>query len=94
MLNLKVRLRNPVFWLTAIPAIAACVYTILGLFGIVPAIAEDALVNALSAIIAALATLGVLIDPTTSGIKDSKQAMEYIVPKSDKGKVDENDINE
>lgn len=93
MLNLKVRLRNPVFWLTAIPAVAACVYTILGLFGIVPTISEDALVNALSAIVTALATLGVLIDPTTSGVKDSEQAMNYAVPKSDKGKVDE-DVNE
>ncbi len=92
-INLKVRLKNPVFWLTIIPAIAACVYTILGLFGIVPTVTEDYLVNVLSAIVTVLTMLGVLVDPTTSGVTDSDQAMEYIVPKSDKGKVDENDIN-
>lgn len=92
-MNLKVRLRNPVFWLTAIPAVAACVYTLLGLFGVVPAIAEDVLVNALTAVISALATLGILIDPTTEGISDSNQAMTYTAPKTDKGAVD-NDVNE
>lgn len=79
-INWKVRLKNPVFWLTAIPTVIASVYTILGLFGIVPTVTEDMLSNALTAIVSVLAALGVLVDPTTKGVQDSDRAMEYDTP--------------
>lgn len=76
-INWKVRLKNPVFWITLIPAVIALVYTILGLFGVVPTISEDTLVNAFSTVITVLTTVGVLVDPTTKGTSDSERAMEY-----------------
>lgn len=79
-INWKVRLKNPVFWLTVIPAGIALVYTVLGLFGVVPTISEDVLVNAVTAIISALTTVGVLIDPTTKGVSDSDRALTYEEP--------------
>lgn len=79
-MNLKVRFKNPVFWLTMIPALATFVYTMFGLFGVVPSISEDTLINALTAIITALTTLGVLTDPTTKGVSDSERALEYKKP--------------
>lgn len=79
-INLVVRMKNPVFWLTIIPALTACVYTILGSVGIVPAISENEIVNAFSNLITILATLGVLVDPTTSGASDSERAMTYTKP--------------
>ncbi len=79
-INWKVRLKNPVFWLTVIPAVIALVYTILGLFGVVPTISEDTIVNAVTAIISALTTVGVLIDPTTKGVGDSDRALTYEEP--------------
>lgn len=79
-INWKVRLKNPVFWLTVIPAVIALVYTMLGLFGVVPTISEDTLVNAVTAIISALTTVGVLIDPTTKGVGDSDRALTYVEP--------------
>lgn len=79
-INWKVRLKNPVFWLTVIPAVIALVYTVLGLFGVVPSISEDVLVNAVTAIISALTTVGVLIDPTTKGVGDSDRALAYEEP--------------
>ena len=79
-INWKVRLKNPVFWLTVIPAVIALVYTILGLLGVVPTISEDTLVNAVTAIISALTTVGVLIDPTTKGVGDSERALTYEEP--------------
>ena len=79
-INWKVRLKNPVFWLTVIPAGIALVYTVLGLFGVVPTISEDVLVNAVTAIISALTTVGVLIDPTTTGVSDSDRALTYEEP--------------
>ena len=79
-INWKVRLKNPVFWLTVVPAVIALVYTILGLLGVVPTISEDTLVNAVTAIISALTTVGVLIDPTTKGVGDSDRALTYEEP--------------
>lgn len=79
-INWKVRLKNPVFWLTVIPAVIALVYTVLGLFGVVPSISEDVLVNAVTAIISALTTVGVLVDPTTKGVGDSDRALTYEEP--------------
>ena len=80
-INWKVRLKNPLFWTTLIPAVVAFVYTLLGLFGVVPPIAEETLLNGLAAIISGLTTLGVLVDPTTAGMSDSAQAMTYDKPK-------------
>ena len=80
IINWKVRLKNPVFWLTVIPAVIALVYTVLGLFGVVPSISEDVLVNAVTAIISALTTVGVLVDPTTKGVGDYDRALTYEEP--------------
>ncbi len=79
-INWKVRLKKPVFWLTVIPSVIALVYTVLGLLGVVPTISEDTLVNAVTAIISALTTVGVLIDPTTKGVGDSDRALTYEDP--------------
>ena len=80
-INWKARLKNPVFWMTVIPAAVSCIYTVLGAFGIVPALSESMVMNMLSVIVTALTTLGVLVDPTTAGICDSKLAMTYDEPK-------------
>lgn len=79
-INWKVRIKNPIFWLTIIPAIATCVFTILGCFGIVPTISQNDIVNALEAVVAALVTFGVLVDPTTKGANDSERALTYNEP--------------
>lgn len=79
-INWKVRLKNPIFWLTAIPSIIAVVYTILGLFDVVPTLSEDSLINGITAIISVLTTLGVLVDPTTKGVSDSERALGYEEP--------------
>lgn len=79
-MNFKVRLKNPVFWATIVPATAAFFYTLLGAFDITPAISENEVVNILLSIVTALTTLGVLVDPTTKGINDSERAMTYTEP--------------
>jgi phi LC3 family holin len=80
-INWLVRIKNPMFWLTIIPAIATTVYTVLALFDIVPTISEETFVNAGVAIVSILSTVGVLVDPTTKGLSDSEQAMTYTEPK-------------
>ena len=82
-INWKVRMRNPVFWMTVIPAAVSFVYCMLGAFDIVPALGENALLNIVSSVITALTTLGVLVDPTTAGVGDSALAMTYNAPRKD-----------
>lgn len=79
-LNLKVRLKNPVFWLTIIPAIIALVYSILSMLDIVPSISENTVTELFTTIITVLTTLGVLVDPTTKGVADSERALSYVKP--------------
>lgn len=79
-INWKVRLKNPMFWLTVIPAVITFVYTVLGAFDVVPALSQDVVVNIVTAIITALTTIGVLIDPTTKGVGDSERALGYDRP--------------
>ena len=85
-INWKVRLKNPVFWATIVPAAVTFIYCVLGAFDIVPALSEHAALNIALAIINALATLGVLVDPTTKGVGDSDRAMEYTEPWDGDGK--------
>ena len=82
-INWKVRLKNPVFWTTVLPAVVACVYTVLGALGIVPALTESMVLNIITAVLTALTTLGVLVDPTTKGLSDSHMAMTYKAPRKD-----------
>ena len=84
-INWKIRLKNPVFWATIVPAATSFVYCALGAFGIVPALTESMVLNIAGAIITALTTLGVLVDPTTAGVKDSERAMGYDKPYVDGG---------
>lgn len=79
-INLKVRFKNPVFWLTVIPAAVTFIYTVLGAVGVVPAISQDMIVNIVTALVSALTTLGVLVDPTTKGVGDSERALGYDTP--------------
>lgn len=82
-INWKVRIKNPVFWITVIPAVVTCVYTVLGALGIVPALTENMVLDIMTVVITALTALGVLVDPTTKGLSDSHMAMTYKAPRAD-----------
>lgn len=82
-INWTARLKNPVFWTTVIPAITGMVYAVLGALGVVAPIAESEVLNLAAVLIGVLTTLGVLVDPTTAGIGDSKLAMTYKEPRKD-----------
>lgn len=79
-INWKVRFKNPVFWATMVSAVIGFVYSVLGAFDVVPRIGAGQLENWIGMVITALTALGVLVDPTTSGVKDSDRAMEYTEP--------------
>lgn len=74
-LNLKVRLRNKTFVVSMLSVIVAFVYQVLGILGIVANISQDKVINILVFIINILAGLGILVDPTTDGVKDSERVL-------------------
>ena len=84
-INWKVRIKNKVFWLALIPAVLLLAHVVAAVFGYelhIEAIG-DKLTAVINALFAVLTILGVVTDPTTAGISDSKQAMEYDKPRAD-----------
>ena len=83
MINWKVRIRNKVFWLTLIPAVLLLAQSVAAAAGVQLDL-SDAQMKILAIVenlFALLAILGIVNDPTTSGIADSQQAMGYEVPR-------------
>lgn len=85
MINWRVRIKNKNFWLALIPAALLLVQTVAKVFGyeLDFGAMNDNLLAVINAIFAVLVILGVVNDPTTDGMADSKQAMTYEVPKKD-----------
>ena len=85
-INWTVRIKNKTFWIALIPALLLLVQVEAAVFGIdlkLDALG-DKLLAVVNALFAVLTILGVVTDPTTAGVGDSKQAMEYDKPKCDK----------
>ena len=74
-LNLKIRLKNKTFIITMMTTIIAFVYQMLAQFEIVPKITQDQTMQVLMLVINILAGLGILVDPTTDGVKDSERVL-------------------
>lgn len=85
MINWKVRLKNKTFWLAIIPAVIVLIQVVADLIGFSLDLGEigNKLIEVVNSVFVVLAILGVVVDPTTAGIKDSAQAMTYENPKED-----------
>lgn len=83
-MNLKLRLKNKVTLLAIVSTALAIVYTFLGMVGVVPSVTQEQWHNLFVIVIQLLVLLGVVVDPTTDGVKDSEQAMAYTEPRKDK----------
>ena len=85
-INWTVRFKNKTFWLALVPAVLLLVQVVAAVFGIdlnLDALG-DKLLAVVNALFAVLTILGIVADPTTAGISDSRQAMEHDKPKCDK----------
>ena len=80
-INWKVRAKSASCWVAMLGAIVAFVYQICGIVGVVPAVSEDQVTQLVGVVINILVGLGIIIDPTTAGVSDSKQALEYDEPR-------------
>ena len=85
-INWTVRLKNKTFWVALVPAVLLLIQVVAAVFGIDIKLdgLGDKLLAVVNALFAVLTILGVVTDPTTVGVSDSKQAMEYDKPKCDK----------
>ena len=83
MINWKLRLQNTTTLITLATTIVAAVYSILATFGVTPSITQDQTLNLVVAAVSVLVSIGVVTDPTTAGVSDSKQALSYETPKVD-----------
>lgn len=84
-INWKLRLQNKATLTALCATVIAFVYQILGFFGIVPGMTELEVTNLVGLIINLLAMVGIIVDPTTAGLDDSKKALSYDCPNCDKG---------
>lgn len=82
-MNWTVRFKNKTFWITFIPAMLLLIQTVLALFGIEwdYDLLNEQLLAIVNALFVVLTILGVVVDPTTSGVTDSEQALTYEEPK-------------
>lgn len=82
MINWKVRILNKTFWLTLVPALALLIQTFLAVFGVKLELGEtiDKLLVFINALFGVLMIVGIVNDPTTSGVSDSTRAMTYERP--------------
>lgn len=79
-INWKVRFRNKVFLYSLIALVVSFVFKLLALFEISPAISESTVMQLCDIVLLILVGTGVVTDPTTSGVGDSKRALTYTEP--------------
>lgn len=87
-INWKVRVKNPMFWAMIVLSFLAPTLAYMGLnlsdltsWAKVGEVILSALKNPYVLVTALIAVYNAIVDPTTAGLKDSKQAMTYEEPK-------------
>ena len=92
MINWKVRMRNPLFWVQVLLAVLMPILAYMGLtvedltsWAILGTTLLEAVKNPYVLGLVVVSVWNAVNDPTTEGVKDSSLAMTYIKPHSDKG---------
>ena len=83
-MNWKVRFKNKTWLAAFIALLVSFAYQVLALFEVAPQVTQDAVMQTVNIVLMLLSALGVLIDPTTTGITDSARAMGYTEPNGEK----------
>lgn len=83
MINWTVRIKNKNFWIALVPAVLLLIQAVAAIFGFTLDLGDigERILTAVNALFAVLAILGIVTDPTTSGVGDSEQALTYTRPK-------------
>lgn len=82
-INWKVRIKSPQFWTGLVGAAGVCAVAVANALGFTLDITEwsEAANSIIAGVFTILTLVGVVADPTTQGVCDSSQAMEYTAPK-------------
>ena len=82
-INWKVRIKNKNFWISLIPAVLLLAQVVASVFEYSLELGElgDKLLAVVNALFAVFTILGIVTDPTTEGLSDSKLALTYDEPK-------------
>ena len=85
MINWMVRIKNKQFWMSLIPALALVVQAVAAVFGWELDFGDltGKVLAVVDAVFALLVILGIVVDPTTVGVGDSKRALGYEEPWTD-----------
>lgn len=86
-INWKLRLKNKTVLAGITSTVIVAGYQIASFFDFVPPIAQDTIIQWVGLGLTMLAGIGVITDPTTKGIGDSRQALDYERPRDDKQEV-------
>lgn len=71
-MDFKKRAKNKAFWVSLIAAVVPFIYQILGLIGVVAPISSSEVIKVAGIVLNLLVAAGVLMDPTTPGVKDKE----------------------
>ena len=82
-INWKLRLQNKVTLTSLVLLIVTFIYQLLSILGITSTVSEDTVTQLVLLLVDVLAAIGVVTDPTTKGLSDSEQALDYTEPKED-----------
>lgn len=82
-INWKVRFQNKAFLTGLISLVVVFIYDLLQLLGIVPVVTQSVVMQVAEGILTILGMVGVIADPTTAGLTDSRQALTYTSPRQD-----------
>lgn len=84
MINWEVRIKNKNFWVSLIPMLLLLAQTVASVFGFTLDFGElgNKLLAVVEVLFSLLALLGIVNDPTTESLSDSRQAMTYETPKA------------
>lgn len=85
-INWTLRLQNKATLAALAATVLAFAYQLCGIFGIVPPVSQDSLLQLVGIVLNILVALGVVTDPTTIGLSDSARALGYDEPYTDEGK--------
>ena len=83
MINWKLRGQNKTTLMAIFSLAIQIIYRILDAVGVIPPFTADWVMEIIADALSLLVLLGVIVDPTTDGIADSKRAMSYEQPWND-----------
>lgn len=82
-INWKVRFKHKPFLIALFALVMLLVQQVASFFGIDTTIYNEQLTDLFNTVLAILLLLGIVSDPTTTGMSDSQQAMRYHKPRDE-----------